>query len=242
MNESINRMNQNPNQKSNQNSNHQNQIKSIQQNHYHLSIMNTSNEEEHKAQIAEYDARMKEMMGGRSVEEFTRELKNKRIEIDTTTGKVVPTAALVASRASMTDAERNEKPWNEFGWVPLMKSGKQKSPNMIRNQLQKYIDECKANGTHTQTAIVQSMGVNNNSFRRFMNPKTYKNQWSATSNSTYGAAARLLEEVQYDKDQAKKAVKERNKLVKKRKASGAISTVPPPLLLLPPPLLQKLQS
>jgi hypothetical protein len=24
------------------------------------------------------------------------------------------------------------------------------------------------------------MGVNNNSFRRFMDPKNYKNQWSAT--------------------------------------------------------------
>lgn len=138
---------------------------------------------------------------------------------------VVATATVVASSESMAETEETEKPWMDDDWVPLMKSGKQKSPNMIRNQLQKYIDECKANRTMTQTAIIQSMGVNNNSFRRFMNPKTYKNQWSATSNSTYDAAARLLEEVQYDKEQAKKAEKEKNKLAKKRKAFVAIATI-----------------
>lgn len=79
--------------------------------------------------------------------------------------------------------------WEERGWVPTTKSGKQRTPNMIRNELQRYID----NSSETQTAILDRMGVNNNSFRRFMNPKTYKNQWSAVENGTYWAAARLLE-------------------------------------------------
>ena len=65
------------------------------------------------------------------------------------------------------------------------------------------------------------MRVNSGSFRRFMNPKTYKNPWSAVDNNTYWAAARLLEEEQYNKVMAKKAEKERNKLAKKRKASDA---------------------
>ena len=52
--------------------------------------------------------------------------------------------------------------------VPLTKSGKQKSPNQIRNELQRYIDECRANGTSNQTRIIEQMGVNSNSFRKFM--------------------------------------------------------------------------
>mmetsp|Transcript_17031 Transcript_17031/g.22058 ORF Transcript_17031/g.22058 Transcript_17031/m.22058 type:complete len:217 (-) Transcript_17031:262-912(-) len=44
------------------------------------------------------------------------------------------------------------------------------------------------------------MGVNSNSFRKFMDPKTYKNQWSATSNGTYWAAAKLLAQRAHEKE------------------------------------------
>jgi hypothetical protein len=91
-------------------------------------------------------------------------------------------------------------PWEDVDFVPETKSGKQKSPNMIRNELQRYIDT----SGRTQTAILQEMEVNNNSFRRFMNPKTYKNQWSATENGTYWAAARLLARVQHEEQERKK--------------------------------------
>jgi len=91
-------------------------------------------------------------------------------------------------------------PWEQDGWVPLTKSGKQKSPNQIRNELQRYIDECKANGTSNQTRIIEKMGVNSNSFRKFMDPSTYVNQWNATSNGTYWAAAKLLAGVAFEKD------------------------------------------
>lgn len=90
-----------------------------------------------------------------------------------------------------------------FITVPLTKSGKQKSPNQIRNQLQRYIDQCRADGTSNQTKIIEKMRVNSNSFRKFMDPNTYRNQWNATSNGTYWAAAKLLERVAYENELAK---------------------------------------
>ena len=96
-------------------------------------------------------------------------------------------------------------PWEMEGFVPRTASGKQKSPNAIRNELQRYID----NSSETQTAIVDRMGVNSNSFRKFMNPKTYKDQWSACQNGTYWAAARLLERVKYEAKLAKATSKKR---------------------------------
>ncbi len=107
-------------------------------------------------------------------------------------------------------SDEGAMPWEDIDFVPRTKSGAQKSPNMIRNALQRYIDECKANGTDTQTGIIQKMGVNNNSFRRFMNPKTYKNPNSAFQNSTYWAAAKLLEKAKYEKEQAKKNNKKKS--------------------------------
>lgn len=49
-----------------------------------------------------------------------------------------------------------------------------------------------------QTVIVNCMGVNNNSFNKFMSPKTYKDQWSAVQNGMYWAAAHLLEKAKHD--------------------------------------------
>lgn len=123
--------------------------------------------------------------------------------------------ASYAAAASDSGDQDELKPWERSGWVPTLKSGKQKSPNMVRNELQRYIDECKANKTSTQTQILETMGINSNTFRRFMNPKTYKNQWSATDNGCYWAGARLLERVKYEKEIAKKAAKKSGK----RKAS-----------------------
>lgn len=93
-------------------------------------------------------------------------------------------------------------PWEEDDFVPRTASGKQKSPNQIRGELQRYIDA----SSETQTAIIGHLGVNNNSFRKFMNPKTYKNQWSAVQNGTYWAAARFLAQ---KKHEAKTAGKKR---------------------------------
>jgi len=74
---------------------------------------------------------------------------------------------------------------------------------MIRNELQRYIDSCRADGSSNQTRIIERMGVNSNSFRKFMDPGTYKDQWSATGNGTYWAGARLLAQIAFDKELAK---------------------------------------
>jgi len=100
------------------------------------------------------------------------------------------TAATAEEEEEEDDDDEPFKYWMEYGWVPRTKSGKQRTPNMIRNELQKYIDA----STETQTAIVAKMGVHSNSFRNFMDPGSYKNQWSALQNGTYWAAAQLLEE------------------------------------------------
>jgi hypothetical protein len=137
------------------------------------------------------------------------------------------TSATVRGRIFLEDVsilvsgndENSMMPWEDDDWIPRMKSGKQRTPNMIRNELQRYIDTCKAERISTQTAIIEeSLGVNNNSFRKFMNPKTYKDPWSATQNSTYWAAARLLEKVKYEKEQSKKAEKSSGK----RKANPSV--------------------
>jgi hypothetical protein len=129
-----------------------------------------------------------------------------------------PAAAAPAAKPAHTNQKENSvptknsvsieddelKPWEMDGWVP-MRGDTQKTPNTVRNELQKYIDQCKADRTMTQTRIIEKMGVNNNTFRRFMDPKTYKNQWSAAQNGTYWGAAKLLAEVKYEKDKAKKS-------------------------------------
>ena len=128
-----------------------------------------------------------------------------------------------ADRAGIPAAFNNdeddleEMPWEQEGWVPRTSTGKVKSPNAIRNALQKYINE----SDKTQTYIINNeLHVNNNTFRKFMNPRTYKNQWSATQNGTYWAAAKLLEKRAYEQKQAKKQAKA-TAAAKKRKTTAS---------------------
>ena len=134
-------------------------------------------------------------------------------------GASFPTAAAAAGGGAAATAA-DLKPWEEDGWVPRTASGKQKSPNVIRGELQRHIDSSPL----TQTAIIQKMGVNNNSFRRFMDPKTYKDQWSACQNGTYWAAARLLAEDKWTKDQEKKASKGKKKAATTTTTATATAT------------------
>lgn len=57
---------------------------------------------------------------------------------------------------------------------------------------------------------MEQMGVNGNSFRKFMNPTTYKDPWTAAHYGTYWAAARLLARVAHEKELAKKAGKRKS--------------------------------
>jgi len=107
----------------------------------------------------------------------------------------------IAQNQTSISSKHSIMPWDEKVFVPRTASGKQKSPNQIRNELQKYIDS----SSKTQTYIVDNLlMVNSDSFREFMNPKTYKDQWSATQNSTYWSAARLLEKHKFEQKMTKK--------------------------------------
>lgn len=83
-----------------------------------------------------------------------------------TTEEILETP-IVTTIVSTSD-EEEEMSWEADLWVSVTKTGKQKTPNMIRNELQKYIDECKENGSSTQTKIVKSLAVDTSSFRKFM--------------------------------------------------------------------------
>ena len=56
-------------------------------------------------------------------------------------------------------------PWDDDGWIPRAKSGRQMSPNQIRGELQRYID---ANSL-TKSKVMKEMGVTGPSFYKFMN-------------------------------------------------------------------------
>jgi hypothetical protein len=110
-----------------------------------------------------------------------------------------------SGRPKVNEDDDNEaKPWEEKGWVPRTTVGEQKSPDVIRGELQHYIDKSKSDGTMTRKQIIEKMGVNPGSFRRYMN-QPYKNQWNALKNSTYWAGAKLLEEARHNEKKAKKA-------------------------------------
>lgn len=126
--------------------------------------------------------------------------------------------------ASLEDEEEEVMPWEEYDFIPTTASGKQKTPNMIRNELQRYIDT----SGRTQKDILEEMGVNSNSFRRFMNPKTYKNSWSAIENSTYMAAGRLLARVKHEEKENKKKAKKQTAATKRKAKDDAAATPLPP--------------
>ena len=48
------------------------------------------------------------------------------------------------------------------------------------------------------------LSLSYSSFSKFMNPKTYKNQWSACQNRTYWSAARFLEQYKHEQKISKK--------------------------------------
>lgn len=100
-----------------------------------------------------------------------------------------------ATAASDLDDEDLVPYWEEDEWVPLSKAGKQRTPNQIRSELQKYLDTQQTEHGTTQTVLLQRIGASYASFRKFMNPKYYKNPWSAVENDTYWTAARFLEEL-----------------------------------------------
>ena len=65
-----------------------------------------------------------------------------------------------SAKSSSSGSDDEPKPWTSEDFVP-MRDGKQKTPTMIRNELQNYIDQCKVDGTMTQSQITKKMRVTN---------------------------------------------------------------------------------
>lgn len=108
----------------------------------------------------------------------------------------IPTVAATA------DGGGEPMPWENHDFVPRYSSGKQKTPNTIRNALRRHIEE---SDDRTQKSFVEEMGVGTGSFNYFMNAKNFsKNQWAAAKNETYLAAGRLLAKAEHEKKLLKK--------------------------------------
>ena len=68
------------------------------------------------------------------------------------------------------------------------------SPNTLRSNIRKYLSESGS----TQSKLISELGVNSNSYNKFMNG-VYKDQWSALQNGTYYKAKTFLERYKIQK-------------------------------------------
>jgi hypothetical protein len=76
------------------------------------------------------------------------------------------------------DSDGNVPYWMRNDWTPTNSTtGKQKSPKQIRVELQRYLQTT----LRTKTSILLDMGVNSNSFRKFMDADNYKDPWRAST-------------------------------------------------------------
>jgi hypothetical protein len=79
--------------------------------------------------------------------------------------------------------------WMEPDWIPAVSSSsnggkngssKQKTPHQIRTEMRRYM-ESKRGREKGKTALLSDLGVNSNSFRKFMDPHNYKDSWRAST-------------------------------------------------------------
>jgi hypothetical protein len=84
------------------------------------------------------------------------------------------------------DQEHEDHDMWEDGWVPRTAGGKQKSCNVIRGEISRFL----ARGTMTQTAFLQAVSCNSKSYGSFMK---LKGAWNGTQNGVYWGAARFFE-------------------------------------------------
>lgn len=74
--------------------------------------------------------------------------------------------------------DRNAPYYMHKDWMPTnVATGKQKSPKQLRTELQRYLETT----SRTKTSILLDMGVNSNSFRKFMDVDNYKDPWRAST-------------------------------------------------------------
>jgi len=97
-----------------------------------------------------------------------------------------PKAAGPPSREDYIEDKMYEDCGNdESEWVPTNQRGNQKSCNAIRTEITRFL----LSGEMTQTAFLEEIGCNNNSYGRFMK---LKGPWNGTQNGVYWGAAKFF--------------------------------------------------
>lgn len=88
----------------------------------------------------------------------------------------------------------NDKYWLDPDWVPTDRAGNQIQPDKIRQQLVRYLKQTQKDGSMTKTAFLKKLGVNANSFNKFVSPNQYVGNYNERSklNSTYMNGARFV--------------------------------------------------
>eukprot|EP01049_Picozoa_sp_SAG25_P015692 SAG25_NODE_3290_length_1143_cov_1.118774_1_plen_306_part_00 len=91
----------------------------------------------------------------------------------------------VAGAASLPAGYESDEPEEDDDWVPRNKAGNQKSCNVIRGEISRFL----AKGEMTQTKFLQEIRCNSNSYGRFMR---LKGAYNGTQNGVYWGAARFF--------------------------------------------------
>jgi len=84
----------------------------------------------------------------------------------------------------------NDKYWLDPTWIPTDRAGRQIQPTQIRQQLVRFLQQTDM----TKTAFLKKLGVNANSFNKFVSPNQYVGNYNERSklNATYMNGARFV--------------------------------------------------
>lgn len=98
-------------------------------------------------------------------------------------------------------------------------AGKPITPNQVRQDIRKYLDDSGS----TQSKFLSDIGVNSNSYGKFMNG-TYQDPWTACQNGTYEAACKFfaIKRIQDKIDELTDKPSDRNP--RKRSMEGSVSS------------------
>lgn len=89
--------------------------------------------------------------------------------------------------------QKTDEYWLDPGWTPTDRMGRPVKPLEVRKGLLKYLKETDV----TKTAFLEQLGVNANSFNKFVTPSAYKGEYNtrALMNSCYLKGARFVSTV-----------------------------------------------
>lgn len=107
---------------------------------------------------------------------------------------------------------------DEGEFVPFSSTGKQITPNSMRSDIRKHLQETG----ETQTKVQDDIHVSAASYGKFMNGK-YKEQWSAVQNGTYQAAGIYLAKYSIQKKIDDLMSKKSSDNISKKRPAEAVS-------------------